>query len=585
VVEAFMASAQVSDIIRLGSFLIPVLILLLASQAVRFDPNRRLARPSVVRASIKKYQQPWGAVLALIRFALVAILLLDVTEIVLASLHAHDVLALLPAWAIFRNPTGSAMYAMLALLAVWFVAYLRRMSIDIFDQVFASHLDFADWRTAGASENGRPALHPGTWRYQMKWAFKTNPEPIDALHMRLILDCPTFGEFERRIQAGEYPPSFKSVLEDSPYGWIIGDTAKLMRDDVRQGLYRAASLWSIWEGRPHPSVPNAVIDSKDAMAAMLYGEIRGLLVCTTCQAHPQRIQACEGCQGTGARMTHCPDCQGSGLGATAAACKQCGGLGLHHRPIPGPFMDRLQYLWMARNVDLMKRLFPLWLSNRTYLAVVALTAALFFGVSLVFQAGANVDLLAQALLFGEAVLLGMLSGAIVFVFASAFNGSGMLISSYPLRDTKFGNRVWTQLMNLLGVLTFGSLLIDTTFVMSQFLFVHNANAALLGLATVTVTMFVILISFGGFYTIHTAMRDAKRSRLDELADWLHQTRDAQSRLATAQEEEFFKEIRQLQEWPIDLATTFGIVSGILIPIALALGGPISSLLSSLLHTL
>ncbi|HEY7983299.1 MAG TPA: hypothetical protein VID73_03975, partial [Ktedonobacterales bacterium] len=213
------------------------------------------------------------------------------------------------------------------------------------------------------------------------------------------------------------------------------------------------------------------------------------------------------------------------------------------------------------------------------------TAALFLGVSLLFQSTANVDLLAQAMLFGEAVLLGMLSGAIVFVFASAFNGSGMLISSYPLRDTKFGNRVWTQLMNLLGVLTFGSLLIDTTYVMSQFLFVHNANPALVGLATSTVTVFVILISFGGFYTIHTAMRDTKRSRLDELADWLHQTRDAQNQVETAQEEEFFKEVRQLQEWPIDLATTFGIVSGILIPIALALGGPISSLLSSLLHKL
>lgn len=283
------------------------------------------------------------------------------------------------------------------------------------------------------------------------------------------------------------------------------------------------------------------------------------------------------------------------------ACKLCGGIGQIQKPIPITFMNRLQYLWMARNVDLLKRVFPLWLSNLTFMTIFVIASSLFFGVSLLFQSAANVDLLVQALLFGEAVLLGMLSGAIVFVFAVAFNGSGMLLSSYPLRDTQFGNHIWIQLRNLLAVLTFGSLLIDTSFAMSQFLFVSNINVPLLIVATTTVTLFVSVISFGGFYSIHTAMRDTKQSLLNELAYWFLRTRgpastvnteqrvnaaqqsNSQKKFDTAQEEDFFKEIRQLHEWPIDVPTTFGIMSGIVIPILLAFGGPLSTYLSTLFH--
>ena len=358
-----------------------------------------------------------------------------------------------------------------------------------------------------------------------------------------------------------------------------------MEKDVLEKIYRAGSLWAIWEGKPNPYQNGALITTPTQMASMLYTELRGLILCADCQMHPEKVAACGTCLGSGTRLIHCAHCQGVGLNERKKSCEQCGGLGLRHRLVPGAFMNRLQYLWMGRNVDLMKGLFPVWLSNLTYLSIFAITTGIFLGASLLFQATITFDLLVQALLFGEAVLLGMLSGAIVFVFAVAFNGSGMLISSYPLRDTKFGNSVFTQLMNLLGWLTFGSLLIDTTFVMSQFLFAQNINFVALALATSTVTAFVIVISFGGFYSIHTAMRDTKQSRLDELGEWLHQPRDPDSPLDTDQEEDFYKEIRQLEEWPIDLATTFGIVSGILIPITLALGGPISAFLSSIFHGL
>jgi hypothetical protein len=580
-----MTSAQLGDIIRLGSFVIPIIILLIAGQVVRFDPNRRLSRPSVCKAAIKGREQPWGWILQTVRVILVALLVVDLAQIGLTSLGDSSLLAWAPAWAIFQNPNGSAIYVSLALLATWFVGRLKRTSMDIFDQVFESHLDFNDWRTADYTRDSRPALHLGNWRYQMKWNFKTNPEPIDALHMRMIIDCHDFAEFERRIKAGEYPGGFEKILKYSPYGRILGDTRSLMEHDMLHRIYRAPSLFAIWENQPNPYANGALITSDTEMASMLYTELRGLILCAECRAHPEKVAACAECGGTGARLFRCADCGGSGINAKKKSCEQCGGLGLRHTLVPGAFMNRLQYLWMGRNVDLMKNLFPVWLSNLTYASVLAVATALFLGASLLFGGALNVDLLAQSLLFGEAVLLGMLSGAIVFVFAVAFNGSGMLIASYPLRETKFGNHVFSQLMNLLGWLTFGSLLIDTTFVMSQFLFVHNINVAALALAASTVTAFVIVISFGGFYSIHTAMRDTKQSRLDELSEWLHHPQRRDTTLDTDQEEEFFKELRDLQEWPIDLNVGLGIVSGILIPVALSLGSVLTGPLSSLFHGL
>jgi hypothetical protein len=580
-----MTSAQLGDLIRLGSFVIPVIILLIASQVVRFDPNRRLSRPSVCKKAIKPYDRPWGWLLATARTLLIALLLADLTEIILTSLNDRDLLTRFPAWAIFQSPNGSAIYLSLALLATWFTGRLRHISMEIFDQVFASHLDFTDWRTVNYDHDSRPALHPGNWRYAMKWNFKTNPEPIDALHMRMLIECPTFTEFEDRVLHNKYPDSFEKFLRYSPYGRIIGDMRSLMKTDILQRIYRAESLYDIWKGQPNPYVADTTVSSKDEMASMLYAELRGLIICAQCGRRADEMTQCQTCGGTGTRLIHCSVCQGEGLNEKNKTCENCGGLGLRYRIVPGAFMNRLQYLWMGRNVDVMKTLFPVWLSNLTYFGIFAVATGLFLGGSLLFGGALNIDLLALSLLFGEAVLLGMLSGAIVFVFGVAFNGSGMLIESYPLRETKFGNYIFIQLMELLGWLTFGSLLIDTTFVMSQFLFIHNLNPIGLALATSTATAFVIVISFGGFYTIHTAMRDTKQSRLNELAEWLHDPLHRDSALNTDQEEQFFKELRDVQEWPIDFGVALGIVSGILIPVALSLGGALSGSLSSLLHGL
>jgi len=53
-------SSQANDVIRLGVVIIPILVLLIAGQALRFDPNRRVNRISVTREAVHPFEQPWG---------------------------------------------------------------------------------------------------------------------------------------------------------------------------------------------------------------------------------------------------------------------------------------------------------------------------------------------------------------------------------------------------------------------------------------------------------------------------------------------------------------------------------------------
>jgi hypothetical protein len=574
-----MPSSPVTDTIRLGALIIPILVLFVAGQALHFDPNRRLRRPSKAREAISRYEQPWGVFLYLLRVLLVLLILLDLIEITLIGTNQRDLLTYLPAWAIFQNPNLEVIYALLAYFALEMVDRLKRMSMNTFDFAFETHLDFEDWRMVDVERDSRPTLLLGKWRYYMKWWFKTDLELIDVVQMRMLIDCPDFETFKYRILHDDYPPRFAKILNTSPWGKFLGTIRELMRVDVIERIFHSPSLWEIWRKEINPMTGKRY--TEEEMATTLYAELRGLLVCPQCQALPAQLADCRMCFGSGARMGHCTECLGKGVDEHEQQCSHCGGLGLNHRPIPFAFLNRLQYLWMARNVDYLRKTFHVWLANRTYVVIFGSSALIFLAVSLFLQSNFNVDLLVEAVLFGGAALIGSLGAAIVIIFGSAFNSSGTLASPYPLRYAKFGNPIWVQLRNIISWLTFSMLLIDTTFVMSQFLFEHHSNTVMVILAASALTLFVMFFGFGGVFSIHAAMRDSKRSRLDELEDWLFRNKLKQEPADSSQEEECIKEIRDLQEWPLDVPTTLGIFSGIVLPVMLSVGSTLASYVATL----
>lgn len=478
-----MGTNQASAIIRLGALIIPIIILFVAGQALRFDPNRRVARPSQTKAAIHDFERPWGWFFVIARSLLILLLVLDVGEIALRSVSNQAWLAILPRWAVFQNPSIEAIYATLALFAIWMVRRLKYLAISTFDEAFETHLDFSDWRTVDIARDSQPALRMGRWRYQMKWRFKTHLDIIDVLQMRMLIDCPTFAIFEEHVLTDTFPPGFASIMQTYPYGRFVGSIKQLMEANIK-GLFQTASLWAIWEDEPHPTQKDQFISTPHDMAVMLYDELRLLLLCSLCQARPSDIATCTACHGTGTKLHNCADCQGKGHRNDAdQPCSTCRGLGLAHNPIPlYAFLNRLQYLWMARNLDFLKGKFHIPLSNRAYFIIFGGSSLIFLIATLLFQPHFTVELLVQTLLFGSASLFGSIGAAIVLIFNFTFNSSGTLITPYPARYTKLGNNIWMRLRDLVAQLTFGMVLIDTTFIMSQFLFEPQKNTVLVFIA-------------------------------------------------------------------------------------------------------
>ncbi len=576
-----MTSIQTSSLTNLGSLLIPLLILLVIGRALRFDPNRRASRPNQVGQTLKPYDQPWNWFFIILQVGLGLLLVLILTESIIFSGQTRILEMYLPAWLFFQNAELSALYISLIFFALWLVRRLKHMSVDTLDYAFATHIDFSDWKVVDPIRDSRPAIVMGRWRYQMKWWFKTNIELIDALHLRLIFECADFATFEQRVKESDYPVSFQGDKLSRPYGFFLGTVQKLMNDAVLQGIYRSKSLWDIWRDERDPRT-GAKITAIEDMSRMLYDEIRGLILCPYCRALPEQQLRCDQCGSSGAFMHHCTVCQGAGVDLAQQKCGNCVGIGLELRPTPYAFLNRMQYFWMARNVDYLSKTFPIWLSYYSYLFFFAIPTILFLGVSFLVHIPMNVDFLIVALLFGSACLVGCIGFAIVIIFGTAFNSSGTLVASYPLRFDRFGNRVWMMLMGLVSWLVFGLLLIDTTFVMSQILLETHIQFLTFYLATASLTLYIIFIGALGVQRIHAGMRDSKRSQMEEIEHWLHAVAAERRVLDISKEREFYKELREVHEWPIEGFSVLGALSGFVLPVSLTFGSIFWSYLTNLL---
>ncbi len=578
-----VGATQIEEISRLGALIIPIFLLFIIGLALRFDPNRRVARPSAAHKVFAKWEEPWGALIVLVRIVLIVFLIDATTTLLFGTTFPY--IGKLPDWATFRSPLQAILYTLLSLFAIWIVRRLKRSTMSVWDYAIENDMRFEDWRYADPTLEFRPALLINNYRFRMKWWFKTNIEPITTLQTRMILDCPTFEVFTKRIETGDYPKSYqlkqngKSLLDTRPWGIWLGPIRRLMKKAVLDEVLHGELLWRIWKDQVDQRT-GRMITTRDEMARMLFDELRSLIVCRACSGDLTARQTCAACGGSGATMKNCDQCGGSGI-VGSKRCPLCDGFGLHHTPIPIIFLERVQYVWAGRNIHYVENTFPLWLSNLGHLIVYTFFTGIFLLISWFSGAGVTLDTIVQSLLFGGAALVGSLGVAIILIFGTAFNSSGTFFTSYPLRVPKFGDTLWIKLMQLIALLSFGTLLIDTTFVMGQFLIARQSNPVLIIAASSTLTVFAVLFSVGGIYRIHIAMRDAKRSRLDELEHWFQSQADRRDDLDIAKEEELFKDVRELQEWPLDGTVVFGIVSGVVLPVVLSLISFFAS--SSLFH--
>jgi len=443
------------------------------------------------------------------------------------------------------DPQLTLVFAGLGLLGIVASAGIKRMTLNLWADIRDNYLDFASWLDLH---------HKGLkWRYAMRWPFIENPEPIDALTIALMRECGSFDEFEDRITSGLWPERFKAVVDRHFWGQFEPSVADLLRTAVLQDIFRSPILAGLGK-----------------TPATIYDELRSALLCSSCHNLPSAREHCTACVGTGLIRYFCRTCGGSGV-LDGVLCRRCDGHGVLPDYPAVLFMNRLQYLWMARNVGWIERRFPIWLSFRAQAIVVVLgVIAYCVATTKSWMQLVSVDQLVNGIFFGTSLLVVLTATILTLFLILEFQGSGNFELGFPLNNATVGLELWLQFTRIISAITVLAFVLYSVG-MPLLLFKDDLEQHSYGRPLVLVvglSAFIFgLFALGNFYRIHTVMHDAKRSALRDMAHKLVLSQNAAGD-PDAFDYELFKEIRGVSEWPVDVSTTVAILTGFFVPTVL-----------------
>lgn len=227
-------------------------------------------------------------------------------------------------------------------------------------------------------------------------------------------------------------------------------------------------------------------------------------------------------------------------------------------------MDRWQYYWCLRNLNLVDRLLGY---ARGWMTVAALVGvgAIAFGAGVIVTAGDGFS--ADTALRAEAAgalfwLLLVCGGASIFIIG-VFRGTGTFSIARPTRGTDF-DPLWTRIIQV-GILAFA-----VSFVVYGIGFPFLLEPSALEHFTVDRSFLVyaagsFLFCFSVFvvhtFGVHNLMRASRDNALDRASADLNGGDPDETTL------DHFKDVRAMRVWPLRSSTVFQLAGGILLPVA------------------
>lgn len=530
--------------LRVVALAFPLLMTLLLGAGYRFTRNRNYGLQPPAKRFLNE-----GRGTALVRavplaalWVIVVLLLADVGLRALGGANgwAHQLDAVLGV----PDPTLTLLFALLGILALGASTRIKLMTLDLWADARDNYLDFHAWADLD---------HKGPrWRYLMKWWYVERPEPIDAITIVMVRESESFDVFERRVKAGDWPKGFEAVMRRKFWGWYLPSVESLLRGAVLQGIFRSP-----------------IFAAMGKTPADLYQDLRSALWCPACRNVEPDRSACVRCAGTGWVDYVCFTCRGTGLTGDVP-CAACDGQGVHRESPPVLFMQRLQYLWMARNVAWIEARMPLWLTYRVQAAVV-LVGAVGYWLALAHDGTVQSILgtLVAGVYFGGSLLVVSSAAILTLFLLLLFQGTGTFELAYPLADSKIGLELWprfTSVIISISVLAFVMYSVGMPVLLFSAALEHQQLSQpfvlIVSLSALTFGFF----AFGNLFHMHVSMGDAKRSKLGELKHALTASSvDAHQREL---DDALYKEVRDLREWPIDFSAAAAVVSGFVLPTAL-----------------
>jgi hypothetical protein len=230
------------------------------------------------------------------------------------------------------------------------------------------------------------------------------------------------------------------------------------------------------------------------------------------------------------------------------------------------FMDRWQYYWCLRNLNVIDVAMKRTLCWQAQVATVVAGGAL-YALGLALGSGHNADMstLLGGLASGAMLWLLVVCGGASLLLIASFRGTGTFSVAQPCEGEEF-DPLWTHVVQV-GIVAFtvsfvvygiGSPFIFNPQTLSHF---HLETAFLLDACASF--LFCGLIFACHVAGVHELMADSKRNALSR-------ARDALDEAATTQDQGllsgYYREVRQLRVWPIRGATVAQLAAGILLPV-------------------
>ncbi len=225
-------------------------------------------------------------------------------------------------------------------------------------------------------------------------------------------------------------------------------------------------------------------------------------------------------------------------------------------------MDRWQYYWCLRNLNLIKLYLDHALAWSTNLAVVGVGVVLFMLSMLLANGGVlSLDLVLRAQAAGALLWLLVACSGSSLLIVRIFRGTGTFAISDPCRGTLF-DPLWSEVIKI-GISAFAVSFviygIGSPFLLDPVALVHFRLDGDFAAYAGGSFLFCALVFANHTSGIHDLMLGSRSNALDRVGLELKQSSDARTL-------ERFKELRQLRVWPLRGTTLAQVAAGILFPV-------------------
>jgi hypothetical protein len=228
-------------------------------------------------------------------------------------------------------------------------------------------------------------------------------------------------------------------------------------------------------------------------------------------------------------------------------------------------MDRWQYYWCLRNLNLIYCVLGRALAWTTNVAVV-LGGAILFAIGVLFGNGGklSVDIVLRSFAAGSLLwLLVVASGASLFI-VRIFRGTGTFAISNPCRGTLF-DPLWSDVIRI-GIISFATSFviygIGSPFLLDPEVLTHfQLDDKFVACASASF-LFCALVFANHTSGVHDLMLGSRTNALDRVTLALKDS-DGNNKARLL---ERFKEVRELRVWPLRGSTIAQLVAGIVLPV-------------------